>query len=277
MGDKHLKTDNLKPLLTNIKRKVKKMKCYEMYFFYNDKGEIVDEEIIREITPKIIKYKHYNYSTPISKNTLNNQTILSKYNRYKYTKPFLSKNRTITRITPFSLSQNNIRRSPTNYNINKRFQTSTNLFPLNKYYSLINNKSKAASHTNDPVKIMNNDKQENTNKKNEYNNYQKNYIKTLTKSNFDKKTEIKNNEKIKNQLDLVSSSTISYNNNDNQIDEITSHENCLKVQAFAKSFNIINVQDWVHKNCFLVKLYIPNTTCSQINHFIDSCYNKKNI
>ncbi|CEF60170.1 Hypothetical protein SRAE_X000191000 [Strongyloides ratti] len=300
MGDNHLKIDNLKPLSIGNRRKIKKMKCYEMYIFYNNRGEIIEEEIIRELKPKVIKSKHFNYkwngtlpiSNKISKVDLNNQVLNQNYNKQKLMKTVLSRNRTITRITPFSLSHNNdIRRSPTNYNINENFQTLKKSLSLNKYYQYNINKLKSASHTNDPVKIMYNDKQNKPNK-NKYGKYPKTYVKTSIDSIADEKTENIEKNETKNLSQLMPPSAIPYNNNrlmqaklnnnvildkDIPMKEEISDENCQKIQTFAKSFGIINVQDWVHNNCFLVKLYIPNATCSQINHLIDSCYNKKNI
>uniref|UniRef100_A0A0K0F2K2 PRE_C2HC domain-containing protein n=1 Tax=Strongyloides venezuelensis TaxID=75913 RepID=A0A0K0F2K2_STRVS len=292
MSEKHLKIDNLKPLSNGNKRKVKKVKCYEVYIFYDNNGEIIEEEVIRELTPKVVKKKHFNQkwnstsqnSLSPSKKAKNKSTNSTRTKKINLMRTLLSKNRTITRITPFSLLRNSdVRRSP----IKHTFYGSSNQTHIGNFYS--SKKKKEYSRKNDPVKIIHNYKRSDI-FKHGYSKYPKRYIKKQLfelDSNENLKEEKKKYSKglfefellsavpyngVKKQLSITPS--ITFNQKTSKIN-ILSQENCIKIRTFAKGFNITDVQNWVHNNCFLVKMYIPNVTCSEIDALIDSCYNKK--
>uniref|UniRef100_A0A0N5B2C7 PRE_C2HC domain-containing protein n=1 Tax=Strongyloides papillosus TaxID=174720 RepID=A0A0N5B2C7_STREA len=292
MSEKHLKIDNIKPLSNGSKRKVKKVKCYEMYIFYDSDGEVIEEDVIRELTPKVVKKKHFNQkwnrtsknSLSLSKTPKNKETNSTRTKKINLMRTLLSKNRTITRITPFSLSRNSdVRRSP----IKHTFYGPSNQIHIGDFYS--SRKSKEYSRKNDPVKIIHNNKRSDV-FKHGYSKYPKTYIKTQLDES-DSKENLKDEKKkyLKGEFEFVPLSAIPYNSDDKQLSitpsttsnqkaskiNILSQETCIKIQTFAKGFNITDIQNWVHNNCFLVKMYIPNVTCSEINVLIDSCYDKK--
>uniref|UniRef100_A0A0N4ZBE3 Homeobox domain-containing protein n=1 Tax=Parastrongyloides trichosuri TaxID=131310 RepID=A0A0N4ZBE3_PARTI len=300
MSNGSLKADNLKVLSTDSRRKVKKIKCYEMYIYYDDNNNVLEEQIIRELAPKIVKAKHFsrNWNSSLSIHSLNdtsnresNIDTSIKPTKFNLIKSPLSKNKITTSITPISMIRtNDVRRSPNKYDYNHHYmQTVSRSTNKDDYYSFNKKHNRRFySRMNDPVKITDSYKHA-KHHRHGYGKYPKTFVKTLTE--LDPIEEFKNKPEIFKDLSTIPPSAIPYNNNNVQTiksnlissimddanksnGETMSRDNCSKMQSFAKGFGIQNIQDWVRRNCTLAKMYMPNATCSQINHFVDSCYNQ---
>ncbi|CAD5227450.1 unnamed protein product [Bursaphelenchus okinawaensis] len=51
-----------------------------------------------------------------------------------------------------------------------------------------------------------------------------------------------------------------------------SPEHCHMISHYATLYGVTDVTGWVHKNCGFAKMYLPNSSCEEIDVLVASCY-----
>ncbi|CAD5235029.1 unnamed protein product [Bursaphelenchus xylophilus] len=51
-----------------------------------------------------------------------------------------------------------------------------------------------------------------------------------------------------------------------------SPEHCHMINHYATLYGVTDVTSWVHKNCGFAKMYLPNSSCEEIDILVASCY-----
>lgn len=46
----------------------------------------------------------------------------------------------------------------------------------------------------------------------------------------------------------------------------------MQIGHYAGLYGVQDVPGWVHKNCGFAKMYLPNSSCEEIDQLVASCY-----
>uniref|UniRef100_A0AC35U6S9 Uncharacterized protein n=1 Tax=Rhabditophanes sp. KR3021 TaxID=114890 RepID=A0AC35U6S9_9BILA len=239
--DKLADSDGKNEWPVEAQKRIKKIKCIEMYVYLDRNGKEIKEQAIRELVPKIIKSNNKKKMEPkisilSSEKKFPNifEDILPTIGAIKISpqKPLTQNRYAETALDKNLISENGIRRAPN--------RTLSNDYNQNSNYL---NQPNIGYETSQSTYNYKHDQERN------------NYIDSVTPSPL--VTSIIGEVKKVNGRSVLS------------------NQNCFNMQTYVKGYGISDVRTFVRQNCHLAKMFMPQYTCEEINMFVDSCFQRR--